>query len=122
MWVIFALLNPDLDPDSEYGYGSTDPISVSATLWMIDIFIVVRQSQLAESHAMLEEACNQKEEKDARIEELEEQVEALQQHRDQLAKDITSLQGKQHGQCRCGYLNRVDFKLLEQTESIVLLK
>jgi hypothetical protein len=122
LWVIFALLNPDLDPDSEYGYGSTDPISVSATLWMIDIFIVVRQSQLAESHAMLEEACNQKEEKDARIEELEEQVEALQQHRDQLAKDITSLQGKQHGQCRCGYLNRVDFKLLEQTESIVLLK
>jgi hypothetical protein len=70
---------------------------------------------------MLEEACNQKEEKDARIEELEEQVESLQQHRDQLAKDITSLQGKQHGQCRYGYLNRVDFNLLEQSESLVLL-
>jgi hypothetical protein len=66
---------------------------------------------------MLEEACNQKEEKDARIEELEEQVESLQQHRDQLAKDITSLQGKQHGQYRHGYLNRVD----SQSESLVLL-
>jgi hypothetical protein len=89
---------------------------------MIDIVIILWQSQLAESHAMLEEACNQKEEKDARIEELEEQVESLQQHRDQLAKDITSLQGKQHGQCQYGYLIRVDFKRLEQSGSIVCLK
>ena len=35
--------------------------------------------QLEESHALLEDACNQKEEKDARIEELEEQLESLQQ-------------------------------------------
>jgi hypothetical protein len=26
LWVIFALLDPDLDPDSEYGSGSTDPV------------------------------------------------------------------------------------------------
>jgi hypothetical protein len=80
---------------------------------MTDLSTILWQSQLAESHAMLEEACNQKEEKDARIEELEEQVESLQQHRDQLAKDVTSLQGTQHGQCRYGYLNKRDFKLLE---------
>jgi len=49
---------------------------------------------------MLEEACNQKEEKDARIEELEEQLETMQQDRDRLAKDIHGLQGKPHGRCR----------------------
>jgi hypothetical protein len=26
LWVILALLDPDLDPDSEYGSGSTDPV------------------------------------------------------------------------------------------------
>jgi hypothetical protein len=26
LWVIFARLSPDLDPDSECGYGSSDPI------------------------------------------------------------------------------------------------
>ena len=49
--------------------------------------------QLEESHALLEDACNQKEEKDARIEELEEQLESLQQDRDQLAKEVNSLKG-----------------------------
>ncbi len=86
---------------------------------MTDLSTILWQGQLAESHAMLEEACNQKEEKDARIEELEEQVESLQQHRDQLAKDVTCLQGTQHGQCRNGNLNKGDFKLLEQSESLV---
>jgi molecular chaperone GrpE (heat shock protein) len=54
---------------------------------------IVSQVQLEESHALLADACNQKEEKDSRIDELEEQLEALQQDRDQLAKEVLSLKG-----------------------------
>jgi hypothetical protein len=41
LWVIFALLDPNPDPDSKYGSGSTDPIeSGSAILVMVMAILI----------------------------------------------------------------------------------